>query len=306
LHHQCPTKETGEGIMKKLCQIFFILLSHFCLDAVDIALTIDDYPMEDGLFFSAKHRTQAFIEALEKHCCKAAFFCIGNNCTGERGSDLLLQLDKSGQFLCNHSMTHGHLSSQSLDEFEKEIQQVHSILSPYKNMRTWYRYPFLDYGHRIPLGGSYDKAFRSLQILNNLGYSEGYVTINTFDWYINQKLSEAIKQGFSVNYKALKELYIEQLKSWCDYYINFYEKMFPEKITHTLLLHANDLNALFLYEIITMLKDSGWSIVSPEQAFSDVSWRSKFLKNPEIVIHKPLNLDCLEIDKVILEKKCFL
>jgi peptidoglycan-N-acetylglucosamine deacetylase len=202
-------------------------------------------------------------------------------------------------------MTHTHLSSQSLEEFEKEVRQLHHILSPYKNMRRWYRYPFLDYGNRISLGGSDDKAFLSLQILNHLGYSEGYVTINTFDWHLNARLSEAIRKGFLVDYKALKNLYIELLKSWCNHYINFYEKIIPGKITHTLLLHANDLNALFLHEILSMLKESGWNIVSPEQAFSDVSWRNEIFKNPEMIIHKPFNLDCLEIDKLIFQKNIF-
>lgn len=289
-----------------LFNVFLVLFSTCHLNAsVDIALTIDDYPMDDGLIFSSENRTQAFIGTCEKHFCKAAFFCIGENCKNERGADLLLQLDKNQHFICNHSMTHTHLSSQSLDEFEKEIKQVEGILTPYKNMRKWYRYPFLDYGNRIALGGSYEKTLLSLQMLNHLGYSEGYVTINTFDWYLNARLSEAIRKGLLVDYKALKDLYIELLNSWCNYYIDLYNNIIHDKITHTLLLHANDLNALFLDEILCMLTASDWNIVSPDQAFSDVSWRNKILKNPDMITHKPSNLDCSEIDKLIFQRKIF-
>lgn len=289
-----------------LFNVFLVLFSTCHLNAsVDIALTIDDYPMDDGLIFSSENRTQAFIEICEKHFCKAAFFCIGDNCKSERGSGLLLQLDKNQHFICNHSMTHTHLSSQSLEAFEKEIEQVQNILKPYKNTRRWYRYPFLDYGNRTALGGSYDKALLSLQILNRLGYSEGYVTINTFDWHLNTRLSEAIKKGLVVDYKALKDLYIELLNFWCNYYVNLYENVTSEKITHTLLLHANDLNALFLHEILSMLKESGWNIVSPEQAFSDIRWRNEILKNPEMITHKPSNLDCVEIDNLIFQRRIF-
>lgn len=284
---------------------FLILLYPICLTAVDIALTIDDYPMDDGVIFSAEQRTQAFINALEKHNSKAAFFCIGDHCLSEKGSSLLSQLDKSGHFLCNHSMQHTHLSSQSMEAFEGEIKQVEAILRPYNHMRKWYRFPFLDYGNRISIGGSCEKASQALQILDRLGYSEGYVTMNTFDWHLNDRLSAAIEKGFSVDYQALKNLYIELLQSWCEYYIRFYEGVYPEKITHTLLLHANDLNALFLHDILNMLKDSGWNVVSPEKAFSDVSWRKEILKNYEIITHKPLNLDCLEIDRQILQNNIF-
>lgn len=273
--------------------------------SVEIALTIDDYPTEDGLIFSAENLAQALIDACERHRYKAAFFCIGNNCLSERGANLLLHLDNSQHFICNHSMTHTYLSSQSLSEFEKEIKQVQDILMPYKNMRKWYRYPFLDYGNKIAIGGFYKKAFLSQQVLNRLGYSEGYVTINTYDWYLNARLSEAIKQGLFVDYKELKKLYIELLNSWCRYYINIYKKISFKKITHTLLLHANDLNALFLNDILRMLKDSGWKVVSPEQAFSDVSWRNEVLKNPKMIPREPSNLDCLEIDKLIIQRNIF-
>jgi len=286
-----------------------LLIVFFCplyLGALDIALTIDDYPMDDGIIFSVHERTEKFVEICDRHSCKAAFFCIGSNCVKESGASLLSCLDDNGHFLCNHSMNHLHLSSQSLDGFEEEIKLVDEILSPYRNMRKWYRYPFLDYGNRTSLGGSYSKTLESLQILNNLGYTEGYVSISTFDWHIDRRLSEAINNGYSVDYTSLKRLYILLLKSWCQYYINLYEKGFSEKITHTLLLHANDLNALFLEEILSMIKGAGWNIVSPETAFSDVSWRVKILDNPEFITDKPPSLDCSEIDKLLDDENIFI
>ena len=38
---------------------------------------------------------------------------------------------------------------------------------------------------------------------------------------------------------------------------------------HNLLLHENDINALYLGDIITFLRQNGWEIVSPEEAFAD-------------------------------------
>lgn len=280
-----------------LTLVMFTLLPSWLM-SVDIAITIDDYPMSDGYLFSSQKRTEAFLNACSKHHCKAAFFCIGQDCNTEKGKFLLALLDNNGHFLANHSMTHSHFSSKSLVEFESEIRQTEAILSSYQNMRKWFRYPFLDYGNRDALGGSKEKSLRSIEILRLLGYVEGYVTINTLDWHINERLRKSLKQGNSVDFHSLKTLYLNLLKEWCNHYIRFYQVEFPEEITHTLLLHANDLNALYLQDILLMIKDSGWNIVSPEQAFANTSWRKNILEHL-VIFNKPTTLDTQEIDKLL-------
>jgi hypothetical protein len=78
MNHLAYQNRLMRRLFEYLFKIFFILFCSCHLNAsVDIALTIDDYPMEDGLIFSAKNRTQAFIETCKKHFCKAAFFVLG-------------------------------------------------------------------------------------------------------------------------------------------------------------------------------------------------------------------------------------
>lgn len=291
--------------MKSILKICLLLICPFSLLAVNIAITIDDFPLDDGPFFTVEERTDALIKACDLHSCKAAFFCIGINCLKNQREHLLLKLDKKGHFLCNHSMNHLHLSAQKLDDFKEEILQVDGILAPYQNMRKWYRYPFLDYGERVQSGGDRFKALQSIAILKEMGYSEGYVTINTFDWHIDTKLSQAKKNGYTIHYESLKDLYLKLVKSWCQYYIDFYAKLFPEEFTHTLLFHANDLNALFLQDILEMIKQSGWNIVSPESAFTNTHWRKSIFDNLEIITHKPPTLSCDEIDFLLEKEKVF-
>ena len=88
-----------------------LFLVHCCAYAVDIAITIDDFPSSDSRLFSAQKRTEAFLKACENHHCKAAFFCIGPNCTRPGGAALLALVNSQGMFLANHSMTHSHVSS---------------------------------------------------------------------------------------------------------------------------------------------------------------------------------------------------
>ncbi len=261
--------------------------------------------MRDSCIFSNNERTESYIAACEKHSCKVAFFCIGKMCLKKKNTPLLSQLDERGHFLCNHSMNHLHLSSQDIRIFENEIKRLDTVLSKYTNMRKWYRFPYLDYGNRIATGGSNTKMLQSLQILKDLNYTEGFVSINTFDWHIDTRLKEAVQAGHTVDYTSLKNLYLRLVKIWCEYYITFYEKELPGKITHTLLLHANDLNSLFLDDLLMMIEDSNWNIVSPEKAFFDVSWRSFFIDHPSKLSNHPPFLDCSEIDRLLLEENVF-
>ena len=202
-------------------------------------------------------------------------------------------------------MTHGHLSSQSLAEFESEIRQTEAILSPYKNMRKWYRYPSLDYGNRVDLGGSHEKEMASLELLNKMGYVEGCVTIKTYDWYIDDRLKKAVMGGVCVDYQALKKVYVGLVKEWCRYFIDFYQSKFSTPITHILLLHATDLNALYLKDILQMVEDSGWHVVSPEAAFADVSWRKKVFNGQVVLDRSPPSMDCQAIDRLLEVNKVF-
>ena len=56
-------------------------------------------------------------------------------------------------------------------------------------------------------------------------------------------------------------------------YINYaYDRtlrLVGRPIKHTLLLHENDLNALYLGALIRQLKDENWRIISPEEAYTD-------------------------------------
>jgi peptidoglycan/xylan/chitin deacetylase (PgdA/CDA1 family) len=291
--------------MKVSQYVLFFIIFPFCIKAIDIAITIDDYPMSDGVIFSTKERTEAFLKACDYYHCKVAFFCIGQDCKKEKSNYYLSQINDHGHFLANHSMSHYHLSSQSLAEFEFEVKETEAILTPYKNMRKWFRYPFLDYGERVAIGGSNEKALKSLELLKQWGYTEGYVTINTFDWHIDKRLSEAIKQNQPINYHALKELYLTLVGKWCRYYIELYQAKFPGVVTHTLLLHANDLNALYLQDILHMIQKSEWNIISPTVAFADLNWRKKIFESFDLITQKPPSMDCHEIDILLKTYKVF-
>ncbi len=273
----------------------FFLFFLSSLYSVDIAITFDDHPMPNGVLFTAQKRTEQLLKACDNHQCKAVFFCIGNCCQKDVASVELIE--KGGQFLANHSLTHPHLSALSLSEIREEIGKTDEILTPYSHKKKYFRYPSLDYGNRETLGGTQEKAEAVYKILQESGYTDGYVTIFTYDWHLNQKLYEALKSGKRIDYEKLKDLYLSFIKRWCEQYI----KEYPKETVHALLFHANDLNALYLDDILLMIRQSGWNIVSPEKAFTDTSWREKIIKESEKFTLPPQCPSSQEIDEGFLK-----
>ena len=286
----------------KYLGIGLIFLTVFYSGAMNIAITIDDHPMPSGEIFNNAERTRCLADACKRHNVKAAFFCIGKD-SAENDPDLLASLNSEGHFLANHSFTHRHLSEYSLEEFESEIEKTEAVLKPYSNMRKWFRYPFLDYGERKPSGGSNEKKRAAYNLLKELGYKEGYVSINTFDWHVDARLQEAKKAGKRIDYDRLRDTYVSLVKEWCNHYTHEYSE---NPVTHTLLLHANDLNGLYLNDLLNMINESGWNIVSPEEAFEDVEWREEVvLGESPFRFEKPDSLDCDYIDRVIEEANIY-
>jgi peptidoglycan/xylan/chitin deacetylase (PgdA/CDA1 family) len=271
------------------------------LQAVNIAITIDDYPLPDSGIFTVKERAQRFIDACAQYNCKTVFFCVGQHCKDRDDASLLSMLSDKGHFIGNHSMNHRRLSGLSLSEFEKEIMDTDALLKSCSTVRKWFRYPYLDYGMKEEFGGSLEKLIQSYELLGTLKYTDAYITINTFDFALNKRLQEAIKQGKTINYDALRTVYLTLLEEWIEHYIALYQRVVQHDVVHTILLHDNDLNALYLADVLALIQKKGWHIVSPEAAFRDVSWRKQLLSKFEMLKQKPASLNYEAIDKKLAE-----
>ena len=181
----------------------------------------------------------------------------------------------------------------SIGEFAHEIRSTEVLLQNYQTFQKWYRFPFLDFGERK---GNFLKRAQAFRTLKKLGYQHGHVTINTFDWHIDSQMQKALREGREVDYQALKGVYLALLEEWIDYYQREWGRFYKGKITHTLLLHANDLNTLFIEDIVELLKRKKWTIVSPERAFYGPLQK---LVNRVSLIKAPASLSCEKIDQAL-------
>lgn len=241
--------------------VFTILSIH--LHGQEIALTFDDAPTGDGPLFSGSMRSEKIVAHLKNHgVASVAFFVLTGNVAPENQARLK-QYSSAGHILANHSHSHQHIHRSGTSGYIADLQKADSILRNYPTYRPWYRYPYLDEGRTLSARDSVRQALKQSRLSN------GYVTVDNYDWYLNHLLAEAQKQGRHINMDVLREIYIEHVFES----IHFYDRIAREQIgrspRHVLLLHENDLAALFLGDLIAHLKVHGWKIISPEAAYQD-------------------------------------
>lgn len=292
---------------------FFLLLfflTNCCLAQatsfpVEIALTFDDFPMGSTTFFEKKERAQVYAEKLAELKVQAAFFCIGEQLVDDVGLECLSLIAKD-HLLANHSYHHLHLSESSLATFQEEIGDTEELLKEYPNFRKWFRFPYLDYGDRSGLGGTDRKRCSAFLFLRQAGYQHGYITINTFDWYVDGEIKKAAKEGRKIYWDNLKKAYLSLLDEWINDYHTRWNGALKRKFVHVLLLHQNDLNAIFLSDIVKHIKQKEWAIVSPEDAFgSPIPYLTHFANTKRRIFKGVSSLSKSHIDEVLLANHVF-
>lgn len=247
--------------MKNYLSLFALLLSSVSF-AQEIALSFDDAPTFDSPLFTYQERAERIRKHLTTHNATAAFFVITGN-INSRNSEQLIAYTRQGHMLANHSHSHFSPSRVSITQYLKDIEMADSILRHWEHVKPWYRYPFLNEG----LNKAKRDSIRST--LRTLGLTNGYVTIDNYDWYINGALTEAARNKKKIDYEKLKKFYIDHVIQSLLFYDNIAKQTIGRSPRHVLLLHENDLAALFLGELIETLKNNGWKIISPDVAFKD-------------------------------------
>ena len=247
-------------------KIFAIIISciiSITATAQEIAITFDDAPMGDGPVFSGSQRASKIIEALKKHKVDQVAFFVVTSHIDSTGLQRLKAYSKAGHLLANHSHSHNWIRSMGTGNYIRDIQKADSILKATLPYKPWYRYPFLDEGRKVSSRDSIRDALAEMSLMN------AYVTVDNYDWYLAGALRKAVRENKKVNYNLMKAVYLEHVWNSIQFYDSIGQQVLNRSPKHVLLLHENDLSALFIGDLIQLLKDKGWKIISPEEAYTD-------------------------------------
>ena len=229
-----------------------------------IALTFDDAPRSDGGFFSGEERTSRLIRELKLAGVEEAMFFVKTaHIRSESDRERLKQYTDAGHRLANHSHSHLWLNRTESSEYIADIAAASNILVDYDHYDPFYRFPFLDEGR------TEEKRDAVREALSGLGLAHGYVTVDNYDWHLAGRVKTAVRDGRKVDRVALREVYLDHILESVEFYDGIATDVLGRSPKHVLLLHENDLAALFIGDLVGALREAGWEIVGAREAYTD-------------------------------------
>ena len=235
------------------------------------SITMDDFFWQNEVKLTGAQRNQAILEALQTHRTKAALFVIGRNIEDDEGKKLLTAWDQAGHMIANHTYSHRNLNAPDTDvkAYQDDILQAEALLKDYPRFRKFFRFPFLKEGDTA----AKRDAIRAF--MTQHGYRNGHVTIDASDWYIDQRLTARLKENPAADVKPYRDYYLAHMWDRAKYYDSLAERLVRHEVRHTMLVHFNLLNALFLGDLIAMFIKKGWLPIDAELAYSDTIFASQ-------------------------------
>jgi hypothetical protein len=162
-------------------------------------------------------------------------------------------------------MTHPDLERPdvTLALYQQEIADCDRITATLPGYQKWFRFTFLREG-KTP-----EKLQGMRAFLQQTGYRNGYVSLDTSDWRLDEKLNEVLRANPQADLAPIRQAYLSHLRQRADAYRDLSRHMVGRDIPQVLLLHHNLINALWLKDAIQQFKDMGWTIITPAAAFAD-------------------------------------
>ena len=243
---------------------------------IEIAVTVDDPHLGEGALLTAEARDDQIRAALK--CCnnlKVVLFVCGHRLDSTSGSELLKAWGNENHLLGNHTFSHLNLNSEGLGfvDYVTDINRCHKMISDKAGFSSFFRYPYLK-------GGNTKKKRNEVrEFLKESGYRQGYVSVDASDWCIDARLQSALKRDEEADLTPYRDFYLAHVKERVLYYDLLVKDVVGRSIKHTLLIHHNLLNALFLGDLLEHLKGMGCKLINAREAYQD----PVYLSEPNII-----------------------
>ncbi|HEV7658935.1 MAG TPA: polysaccharide deacetylase family protein [Allosphingosinicella sp.] len=236
-----------------------------------IAFSFDDVPRRPGAFMTSGQRTDRLIAALRRSGVRqAAFFLTPGHLEepyGAGGEARIAAYVRAGHVIANHSWSHRWLSRIGAAAYLADLDRAAAWLAGRRGARPWFRYPYLDEGNRQGAEPGTRDAVRAG--LTERGLANGYVTIDSYDWYLDDLANRARAAGRAMDMAALRDLYVEMVVDAAEFADALAVRTLGRRPIQVALMHETDLEAMFLPDAIAALRRRGWRVATMDQAYRD-------------------------------------
>ena len=254
-----------------IVQIFLIGSIDFSAQEKEIAVTIDDLPLNGPQFEAARLKTMTdkFLGGIKKHEIPAVGFVNESLLYKPNETDVRIAILKSwtdaGVELGNHTFSHLGFKSATLADYQDDFirgEVVTKMLMKDRKIR-YFRHPFLQMGADLET----EKSFEDF--INRRGYKIAPVTVDTMDWMFLAAYAKARRETDSALLKKVSDSYLKYVGERLDFTEKATNELFNRPVRHILLIHANELSADTLERLADAIKSKGYRFITLERALED-------------------------------------
>lgn len=243
-----------------------------------IAITIDDLPAASANSMDAATitaMTKQLLATLREEKIPVVGFVNERklyfqwNQVNERIAALDMWLD-DGFELGNHTYGHTSLNRAGLKEFEDSVIQGENVtrllMAQHNRKLRYFRHPYLDTGRDLQTRREAE-AF-----LVERGYQIAPVTLDAWDWMFAAVYEDAKKRGDTMLQQEVVKAYLAYTSEVFTYFEKLSRDLMGYEPDQILLLHANQLEAEHIGELLGLIRKRGYRFVSLQDALGDSAY----------------------------------
>ena len=241
----------------------------------EIAITIDDLPAGAANSMTGaeiREMTTKLLATLREQKVPAVGFVNERKLyynwdeVNERIKALNMWLD-AGFDLGNHTFGHTSLNLMGLKEFEDSVIKGESVLplllAQHNKKLRYFRHPYLDTGRDLQTRREAE-AF-----LVARGYRIAPVTMDAWDWNFAGVYDDAKQRGDTALLQEVASSYLAYHAAVFAYEEKLSKDLLGYEPKQILLLHANNLEADHIAELLQMIRKRGYRFITLDDALSD-------------------------------------
>jgi peptidoglycan/xylan/chitin deacetylase (PgdA/CDA1 family) len=172
--------------------------------------------------------------------------------------------------LGNHTFSHPSLNQVPLKDWEDDVIRGETVtrmlLAQHKMKLRYFRHPYLDTGRDLLTRRQAD-AF-----LTERGYRLAPITLDGWDWMFAGLYEDAKKRGDTTYQQQIVKEYLSYHDTAIAYAEQLSAKIVGYEPKQILLLHASNLEADHIGELLDVLRKRGYRFITLEDALSDQAY----------------------------------
>jgi peptidoglycan-N-acetylglucosamine deacetylase len=172
--------------------------------------------------------------------------------------------------LGNHTFSHTSLNQVELKDWEDEVIEGESVtrmlLAQHKMKLRYFRHPYLDTGRDLAT------RRKAEEFLSQRGYRIAPITLDGWDWMFAGLYEDAKKRNDTALQQQIVKEYLAYHEAVFAYTEQLSLKVVGYEPKQILLLHASNLEADHIGELMDVLRNRGYRFIPLGDALSDAAY----------------------------------